>query len=284
MNELTIIDQNGKRFINSRDVAELTGKRHDHLLRDIQGYWKTLDNANAPNFGAVDFFAESHYIDAKNEPRCCYLITRKGCDLIAHKMTGEKGVLFTAAYIQKFGEMEQRERLLDAIIRKPSTGEYNSAARTILAVLQAAGLTMEETADAMQRIYNPLGIPVFIETEAAHRFYPVSEIARSLGILSAGGRPHTQAVSAIIDTLDINESHHAFVSVQRGCYVNVSIRYDKSVTFAVWAWLEARNWPSEIQCKRTYKITYGENAYAQIGQLKPIVRRAAANVSGVSEL
>src|SRR5690606_23636378 len=33
---------------------------------------------------------------------------RKGCDMVANKMTGEKGVLFTAAYVTKFEEMERQ--------------------------------------------------------------------------------------------------------------------------------------------------------------------------------
>ena len=37
----------------------------------------------------------------------CYNITKKGCKFIAHKMTGTKGISFTARYINKFHDMEQ---------------------------------------------------------------------------------------------------------------------------------------------------------------------------------
>jgi phage regulator Rha-like protein len=36
--ELTIIKQNGGAYIDNREVAEAIGKRHDNLLRDIDGY------------------------------------------------------------------------------------------------------------------------------------------------------------------------------------------------------------------------------------------------------
>lgn len=36
-----------------------------------------------------------------------YLITKKGCDMIANKMTGRKGVLFTAVYVSAFEERWQ---------------------------------------------------------------------------------------------------------------------------------------------------------------------------------
>ena len=37
----------------------------------------------------------------------CYLITKKGCEFIANKLTGKKGTIFTATYINRFNEMEQ---------------------------------------------------------------------------------------------------------------------------------------------------------------------------------
>lgn len=36
----------------------------------------------------------------------CYDITKKGCEFIAHKLTGIKGTEFTARYINRFHEME----------------------------------------------------------------------------------------------------------------------------------------------------------------------------------
>jgi len=92
--------------LDSREVAELIGKRHDHLCRDIQKYAFILGNFNAPKNGVVNFFIESTYTDNKGETRPRYLLTRKGCEFVANKMTGEKGIKFTADYINKFHEME----------------------------------------------------------------------------------------------------------------------------------------------------------------------------------
>lgn len=35
------------------------------------------------------------------------MLTKKGCEMVANKMTGEKGVLFTAAYVTAFNKMEE---------------------------------------------------------------------------------------------------------------------------------------------------------------------------------
>ena len=85
-------------YADSRQVAELVDKRHDHLVRDIDGYIKTL--GKNPKLGASNFFVESSYKQAGNGKEVrCYLLTKKGCDMVANKMTGEKGVLFTATYL-----------------------------------------------------------------------------------------------------------------------------------------------------------------------------------------
>ena len=108
MEELQVINHNNVDVIDSREVAEMTGKLHAHLMRDIKGYVEIIGNSNESKFGSVDFFIPSTYTDGKGETRPRYLLTRKGCDMVANKMTGEKGVLFTAAYVTAFEEMREK--------------------------------------------------------------------------------------------------------------------------------------------------------------------------------
>lgn len=89
--------------ITSLEVAEMVGKRHTDLLRDIRRYCEQL---NESNIALVDFFQESAYTDGKGENRPCYEVTKKGCEFIAHKLTGQKGTEFTAKYINRFHDME----------------------------------------------------------------------------------------------------------------------------------------------------------------------------------
>jgi phage regulator Rha-like protein len=95
MKELINQNQGSTKTIDSREVASMMDKRHDHLLRDIKSYVKVLEDS--PDLGSRQFFIESNYSSGTRTHKC-YLLTRKGCDLVANKMTGEKGVLFTATY------------------------------------------------------------------------------------------------------------------------------------------------------------------------------------------
>ncbi|WBC26237.1 Rha family transcriptional regulator [Bacillus subtilis] len=101
---LKLIETNGQYLIDSRDVTEYIDKRHDHLLRDIKKYIDVI--STNPNLGALDFFVPSTYQDNKGQARPHYLLTKKGCEMVANKMTGEKGVLFTAEYVTRFNEMD----------------------------------------------------------------------------------------------------------------------------------------------------------------------------------
>lgn len=104
MNNLKVVSIDGRLVTDSRDVAEMIGRDHKELLRSIRQYSTILTSAN---LRSSEFFIPSQYEDAKKEIRPSYLLTRKGCDMVANKMTGEKGVLFTAAYVTKFEEMEK---------------------------------------------------------------------------------------------------------------------------------------------------------------------------------
>lgn len=89
--------------LDSREVAEMVGKEHKELLRDIRTYEEYLGESN---FALTDFFIKSTYISGQNKELPNYEVTKKGCEFIAHKLTGAKGAMFTATYINRFHEME----------------------------------------------------------------------------------------------------------------------------------------------------------------------------------
>ena len=94
-----------EKTIDSRKIAEMIGMRHYDLLEKIYSYIQILENGK---FRSQDFFIESSYhVEGNNKSYTYYLVTRKGCDMIANKLTGTKGVLFTAAYVDEFHVMKE---------------------------------------------------------------------------------------------------------------------------------------------------------------------------------
>jgi Rha family phage regulatory protein len=93
-----------QKTITSVEVAEMVGKDHKNILRDISGY---VDELRELKIEPSDFFTPNVYVSKQNKTLPCHDVTKKGCEFIAHKMTGIKGTEFTAKYINKFHDMEQ---------------------------------------------------------------------------------------------------------------------------------------------------------------------------------
>lgn len=90
--------------ISSLEVAEMVGKEHKNLIRDIRGYVMELGELKIELTG---FFRESTYTSDQNKILPCFEVTKKGCEFIAHKLTGIKGTEFTARYINRFHDLEK---------------------------------------------------------------------------------------------------------------------------------------------------------------------------------
>lgn len=103
---MELLDFEGQSVLDSRDVAEMVGKRHANLLRDIDNYIE--DVSTNSKLSSLKFFVPSTYSDKKGEVRKCYLLTKQGCEFVANKMTGKKGNQFTAKYVSLFNQMEER--------------------------------------------------------------------------------------------------------------------------------------------------------------------------------
>ena len=74
--------------IASMEVAQMVGKQHSDLLKDIRRYSIQLVEGK---ISRNDFFKESTYVTENNRIAPCFMVTKKGCEFIAHKLTGQKG-------------------------------------------------------------------------------------------------------------------------------------------------------------------------------------------------
>ena len=96
----------GQPTLDSREVAKMIGKRHKNLMRDIRQYINDLDESS--KLSSPKFFIESNYESSQGKLLPCYLLTKMGCEFVANKMTGKKGTLFTAQYVNLFNDYEKR--------------------------------------------------------------------------------------------------------------------------------------------------------------------------------
>lgn len=107
------MEELNKKTITTLEVAEMMETEHWKILRKLEGQNKNgkhirgfIDVLNDNEIVVADYFIKSTYPDAKGEVRPCYEVTKLGCDFLANKATGEKGILFTARYVKRFYEMD----------------------------------------------------------------------------------------------------------------------------------------------------------------------------------
>lgn len=114
MNDLRIVT------LTTLEVAEMMAVQHSDLLKKLEGRKDRKGYIQIMTEGQMsvsNYFIPSTYKDASGKENKCYEVTRLGCDFLANKSTGEKGVLFTARYVKRFYEMENPEAgrpLIDA--------------------------------------------------------------------------------------------------------------------------------------------------------------------------
>ena len=147
MNELQVEGTQNKEIqtISSKEVAKMMGKQHWELLRMLEGCESPKIVGIIPTLEqtvelqVANYFIESTYNDRGRKLRC-YECTKMGCDLLANKMTGEKGILFSAKYVKRFNEMEKIINSDEQLKAKLLLEIYNGGQEGIIATKELVEL------------------------------------------------------------------------------------------------------------------------------------------------
>lgn len=116
--------------ITTLEIANMLEMKHYKILEKLEGTkdGKTkgvIETLTHHDFVVSDYFIPSTYKDDSGKENKCYKLTRMGCEFLANKFTGEKGIVFTALYVKRFHDMEQAlKKSQQAIPEKESLERY----------------------------------------------------------------------------------------------------------------------------------------------------------------
>lgn len=261
--------------ISTLEIAEMMEMEHWKLLRKLEGRTDRegnrtkgyIDILGDNHLVVTDFFIKSTYRTEQNKEMPCYNVTKMGCDFLANKFTGEKGVIFTARYVKRFNDME--DTIKDGIPQKETMGAnhkvkipspVNTAAKILKDTYTEAGVDPKFIAVAVNNLYKEStgydsGIPLLTEEV---RLYDKTDIAEEFGICSKSGIPHPQAVGAIISQLEIREDECVNAPYNRNGHSGVDVQYKESVCDKVEGWLYLHDYPEEIisESGKKLKVVY----------------------------
>ena len=158
MNNLEVRLNGGTvKTIPSYEVAEMMGRAHAKVIRMLEGdksHVGIIPTLTDAQLGVSDYFIEGTYKDTSGKQNKYYECTKLGCDMLANKMSGEKGILFTAKYVKKFNEIEKIINSNDQLKSQLLLSIYNGGQDGILAAKQLTDLEVQEATKPLYREIN----------------------------------------------------------------------------------------------------------------------------------
>lgn len=145
MKETNVVKNNNT--ITTLEIAEMMELTHAKVIRKLEGdksHIGIIPVLTETQMGVSDYFIQSSYIDASGKENKCYLVTKLGCDFLANKFTGEKGILFTAKYVKRFAEMEKTIREFESLKATLLLSIYEGGQDAVVAAKQLSDLEVEE--------------------------------------------------------------------------------------------------------------------------------------------
>lgn len=153
---------NAKECMTSKEIADLTGKEHKIVMRDIRNLIDQLGENNGYIFVLVE------YTDAKGEKRPMYELDKKSCLLLASGYN----VVLRSKIIDRWEELESKERR--NVPALPQT--YLEALKTLVKSEEEKQQALLEAKEAKDHV------KLLVHNG---KTYTSSEIAKELGMKSA---------------------------------------------------------------------------------------------------
>ena len=141
MNKELLNLSNNELTIDSREVAEMLGINHWEILRKLDGTDKVkgiIPILTNNKIVVSKYFIQSEYKDLSGKRNKCYLCTKLGCDFLANKFNGEKGILFTAKYVERFNIMERAIKENDIVIANKEIEELKDTVNELKKAIEEA--------------------------------------------------------------------------------------------------------------------------------------------------
>lgn len=255
--EVRTLTINGEPWFVGKDVAERLGyiNSRDALAKHVDSEDKGVANC--------DTLGGAQKLPIINESGLYSLILSSklpNAKIFKRWITSE-----VIPSIRKHGTYTMKDRKPDPYADKRATAMLLNAKTRVANQMKkfwdAAGIKPQYQALAMNNFYDGLEVPRIAFNESAAALYDATTIAIRLGIMAEkSGKPHAQAVTAIISQLNISSDEQTETPYSRNGHDGVSMQYAESVVSKVAAWLEEKQYPKCINGNRKqFRVTYHAN-------------------------
>lgn len=278
MNDLKVIENElvpvyetstGEKVVYGTELYENLGSKRQYTDW-IKGRLAECDSVENEDY---ESFSQKSEKPKGGRPILEYIIKLDTAKEMAMMQRNEKGKQVRRYFIQvekKYKAGKEQTKIEQDKPKRIPLSSVNMMVKNIKESLKEAEVEPIYIATEVKRLYTDAGYPVtaplITDKETMSKLYDCTEIAKELGIYSTSGKPHNQAVSAIIKKLHIPDSEIVTTAFSRNGHDDVTIQYKPSVLEDVRLWLAENNYPTRILCvdskgnQKTCTVVYREVA------------------------
>lgn len=165
-----VVMENNHAVTTSLIVAEVFGKEHKNIVRDIGKIKQSIGQLKIEpssekeintdqNWGLL--FQETEYINTQNKKQPMYHLTRDGFTLLAMGFTGAKALQWKLKYIEAFNKMETSLKKISKQAKLNIEDRIEKLKFEITALKETSkilGFTKEEEIEAVKKVYKNIGV------------------------------------------------------------------------------------------------------------------------------
>ena len=257
--QVRTVSKDGEPWFVASDVCKVLGIRnhHDAVTR--------LNDKMKDGVGVTDPHGRSQNTTVISEAGVYKLA------FTSHKPEAEKftdwvaidvipSIRKTGAYITSKADPQM---LREKANQNEALADVNILAQTILPIYTAAGMKPQFQLLALKQLYQKANMELPVgDMTFDKELFDTEQIANKLGVFSArSGKPHAQAVLAIIARLNVSQDEKELVPYTRNGHSGTTYQYTVAVTDKVRKWLMENGYPTCIESvtskvKRVYSVSY----------------------------
>lgn len=193
LNDLTtLVDVQGEQTMSSRDIAELTGKRHDHILRDCDTLNDNYEKMGLPKLGEGYY---THPNTGNQQHREFRLTKIQTLDL----MTGYRTDLRIKVN-RRWAELEEEKMKREKEVKVIEPTEYEKEALKAR-IIEAEARLLEAKKSTLEIISNPIQKEILIS-----KFYSDDKISLPLPEVGEKSYSATELSKLILKKYGLNLS------------------------------------------------------------------------------
>lgn len=249
------IEKNKKVYFNATDVAKAlgyTGNPQDAIRRHCREDG-CVNHAVIDNLGREQ---QAKFIDEGNLYRLITHSKLPSAEQFERWVFDEvlPSIRKTGSYTRQNVNPELARTRANAMMLNAKSRIANQ----MMKLWTAAGVEPQYQALAMNNYYDGLSVPRIAFQKEATAMFDLTTIAKHLGVMSKSGKPHAQAIGAIVEKLKpLEEGECELTPYSRNGHDDVSMQYTLSVEHKIKAWLEENGYPSVISGNdKNFSVNY----------------------------